>query len=37
MLVKAVDDISNSTYADVGWYPDYIQTIYIQANFLIKS
>ena len=35
ILVKAVEDINNSTYADVGWYPDYIQTIY-KPTFWLK-
>ena len=29
-------DINNSTYADAGWYPDYIQTIFYKPNFCLK-
>ena len=30
-----MEDINNSTYADVGWYPDYLQTIYKRRTILI--
>ena len=29
-------DINNSTYANAGWYPDYIQTIFYKPNFCLK-
>ena len=29
-------DINNSTYADAGWYPDYIQTMFYKPNFGLK-
>ena len=30
-----MEDINNSTYADLGWYPDYLQTIYKRRTILI--
>ena len=30
-----MEDINNSAYADVGWYPDYIQTTY-KSTFWLK-
>ena len=30
-----MEDINNTTYANIGWYPDYIQTIY-KPTFYLK-
>ena len=34
ILVKAVEDVNNSTYPNIGSYPDYIQTIYKPTFYL---